>query len=118
MAGGLASRRCVPCRSGTPPLRGPALEALRAELGGDWQIVDGHLVKEYRFADFREALDFTNRIGEMAEQQDHHPDIQLAWGRVRLEVWTHTIGGLSESDFVVAARADAIHRARVGAAAT
>ena len=67
-----------------------------------------HLEKEYRFEDFRSALAFVNRIGEVAEQEAHHPDIHLAWGRVRLEIFTHTIRGLSESDFVLAAKADTL----------
>lgn len=109
MASRLAGLRCVPCRGDTPPLHGDALEALIGELGGDWRVVEGHhLEKEYRFANFREALAFTNAVGALAEEQDHHPDIHLAWGRVRLEIWTHRIGGLTESDFVLAAKADAL----------
>jgi 4a-hydroxytetrahydrobiopterin dehydratase len=105
----LASRRCVPCRGGTLPLAGAALESLREQLGGDWRVVDGHhLEKEYRFPDFRRALDFTNRVGALAEDQNHHPDVHLAWGRVGLTIWTHTIDGLTESDFVLAAKADAL----------
>jgi 4a-hydroxytetrahydrobiopterin dehydratase len=70
------------------------------------------LEKEYKFKNFREALDFTNRVGELAEEQGHHPDIYLAWGKVRLTVWTHKIDGLSESDFVLAAKADTRQSAR------
>jgi len=105
----LASRQCVPCRGGVPPLKGAALQNLLGQLGGGWQVVsEHHLEKEYRFQDFREALDFTNRVGEMAEQQDHHPDIHLAWGKVKLTLWTHKIDGLTESDFVFAAKADTL----------
>jgi 4a-hydroxytetrahydrobiopterin dehydratase len=108
MASALASRRCEACRSDTPPVRGDALVRLLAELGGGWRVVDGpRLVKEYRFRDWREALAFVNRVGEIAEREAHHPDVFLAWGRVRLELWTHAIGGLSENDFVLAAKADA-----------
>ncbi len=107
MASELAARKCVPCKGDTPALKGGQLEALREQLGGDWRVVDEHhLEKQYRFENFREALDFTNRVGEIAEEQHHHPDIQLAWGRVRLDIWTHTIDGLTESDFVFAAKAD------------
>jgi 4a-hydroxytetrahydrobiopterin dehydratase len=103
----LADKACIPCRGGVPPLQGPALEALQRELSGGWQVVeDHHLEKEYRFGDFVQALAFTNRVGEMAEQQQHHPDIHLAWGRVRITIWTHKIDGLTESDFVFAAKAD------------
>ena len=107
MASELAARKCVPCKGDIPALKGGQLEALSEQLGGDWRVVDEHhLEKQYRFENFREALDFTNRVGAIAEEQNHHPDIQLAWGRVRLEIWTHTIDGLTESDFVFAAKAD------------
>ena len=103
----LAAKNCVPCRGGVPPLAGEAWEALRAELGGDWRVVDGHhLEKEYRFKNFRDALAFTNQVGELAEEQGHHPDIYLAWGKVRVTIWTHKINGLTESDFVFAAKTD------------
>jgi 4a-hydroxytetrahydrobiopterin dehydratase len=104
----LASKQCVPCRGGVPPLKGAELQALSSEVGNGWQVIDEHhLEKEYRFNNFREALDFTIRVGELAEQQGHHPDIYLAWGKVRLTVWTHKINGLTESDFIFAAKADA-----------
>jgi len=104
---GLAERQCVPCKGGVPPLKGKDLARLTGELDGGWQVVDDRqLEKEYRFKDFREALDFTNRIGELAEAQGHHPDIFLAWGKVKLTIWTHKINGLTESDFVLAAKAD------------
>jgi 4a-hydroxytetrahydrobiopterin dehydratase len=103
----LASKQCVPCRGGVPPLKGTELEALLREVGNGWRVIDEHhLEKEYRFKNFREALAFTVRIGDLAEAQNHHPDIFLAWGRVRLMVWTHKIDGLTESDFVFAAKAD------------
>ena len=103
----LASRECIPCKGGVPPLEGAELVTLLGDLGREWEVVDGHhLQKEYRFEDFRDALAFTNRIGQMAEEQGHHPDIELAWGRVGLRVWTHKIDGLTESDFIWAAKAD------------
>lgn len=105
----LAQKHCVPCRGGVPPLEGREIEELLARLGGGWEVVDGHhLQKEYRFDDFKGALDFTNRVGEIAESEGHHPDIYLAWGSVRLTVWTHKIDGLTESDFVLAAKADEV----------
>ena len=103
----LASKQCVPCRGGVPPLKGAELERLLGEVNKGWRVIDEHhLEKEYRFKDFREAFDFTIRVGELAEAQDHHPDIYLAWGKVRLTIWTHKINGLTESDFIFAAKAD------------
>lgn len=81
-----------------------------ARLGGGWEIVENHhLRKIYRFPDFRIALAFTNRIGELAEAVGHHPDLELAWGKVGVTIWTHKIGGLSETDFVFAAKVDALN---------
>ena len=103
----LAQKTCVPCRGGVPPLKGEELDALQEKLGNDWQIInEHHLEKEYIFADFRQALDFTVKVGEVAENQGHHPDIYLAWGKVKLTIWTHKIDGLTESDFIFAAKAD------------
>ena len=103
----LAQKTCIPCRGGVPPLKGEELDALQEKLGNDWQIInEHHLEKEYIFADFRQALDFTVKVGEVAENQGHHPDIYLAWGKVKLTIWTHKIDGLTESDFIFAAKAD------------
>ncbi len=104
----LANQECRPCSGQVPPLEGAVLEELARKLGGGWRVVKAHhLEKTYRFEDFRQALAFTNRVGEIAETQGHHPDIYLAWGQVRLRVWTHKIDGLTESDFILAAKADA-----------
>src|SRR5437868_2118065 len=103
----LAEKECVPCKGGVPPLKGQELARLEEELGPGWQAVEEHhLEKEYKFKDFREALAFTNKVGELAESQGHHPDIFLTWGKVKLTIWTHKINGLTESDFVLAAKAD------------
>jgi 4a-hydroxytetrahydrobiopterin dehydratase len=103
----LASKECIPCRGGIPPLEGEDLAELAEALGGDWQVVDGHhLEKTYRFPDFQQALDFTNRIGALAEKVNHHPDICLGWGRVQVTLWTHKIDGLADADFIWAAKAD------------
>jgi 4a-hydroxytetrahydrobiopterin dehydratase len=105
----LATKECVPCKGGVPPLAGRELSELARELGGGWKVVDGHhLEKVYEFEDFRQAFEFVKRVGEMAEEQGHHGDIFLTWGKVRLTVWTHKIDGLTESDFVWAAKADAL----------
>ena len=109
MASELARKECIPCRGGVPPLKGGDLTALLAKLGGGWKVVDEHhLEKEYKFKDFRQALDFTNRVGEMAEAQGHHPDVYLAWGKVKITFWTHKIDGLTESDFIFAAKSDSV----------
>jgi 4a-hydroxytetrahydrobiopterin dehydratase len=102
----LAERHCVPCRGGVPPLKGEALEKIQAELPG-WKVVDGHhLWKSFAFPDFRTALDFVNRAGAVAEAEGHHPDLFLSWGKADVKIWTHKIDGLTESDFVLAAKID------------
>ena len=107
----LADRECAPCRGGVPPLQGELLHQFFVQLGGDWQLVEEQrLEKTYKFKNFREALDFTVRVGELAENVGHHPDIFLAWGQVKLTIWTHKIKGLSEADFVLAAKADRLER--------
>jgi 4a-hydroxytetrahydrobiopterin dehydratase len=104
----LASRHCVPCRGGTPPLTGDALEKLKGELP-DWRVVEEHhLEKTFLFPDFKAGLDFVNRVGELAEVEGHHPDLCLAWGRVQAIIYTHKINGLSESDFILAAKIDQV----------
>jgi 4a-hydroxytetrahydrobiopterin dehydratase len=102
----LASKTCVPCRGDVPPLKGVELEELSRQVPG-WEVVDEHhLRREFRFKNFREALDFVNRVGELAEEQAHHPDIELGWGRVGIVIFTHKIDGLTESDFILAAKVD------------
>lgn len=100
----LANKTCVPCRGDVPPLEGEELEALARQVPG-WEVVEGHhLRREFRFKDFRRALDFVNLVGELAEEQGHHPDIEFGWGRAGITVFTHKIDGLTESDFVLAAK--------------
>jgi 4a-hydroxytetrahydrobiopterin dehydratase len=89
------------------PLRGENLENIHTQLNGNWMVIDEHhLEKEYVFKNFRQALAFTNQVGELAEAEGHHPDIYLAWGKVKLMIWTHKIDGLTESDFIFAAKVD------------
>ncbi|HVN87689.1 MAG TPA: 4a-hydroxytetrahydrobiopterin dehydratase [Candidatus Binatia bacterium] len=103
----LAKRDCVPCNGGVPPLKGIDLEPLRTQIDPEWTVVDEHhLSRLYRFKSFAPALAFVNRVGGIAEAQNHHPDIYLAWGRARIEIWTHKIDGLTESDFIFAAKCD------------
>ena len=107
----LAQKECVPCKGWVPPLKGEALQKLSQQLGNEWRVVqEHHLEKEYTFKNFREALAFTNRVGELAESQNHHPDIYLAWGKVKTTLWTHKIDGLTESDFVMAAKIEQLPR--------
>ena len=103
----LAEKACIPCRGGVPPLDAAETASLLEQLNGDWEVVENHhLRKTYRFKNFKEALAFTNRVGDLAESVGHHPDIELTWGKVTLEIWTHKIGGLSEADFILAAKCD------------
>ena len=105
--GALAEKECVPCKGGVPPLKGNDLAKLARELAPGWQVVnEHHLEREFKFKNFREALEFTNKVGELAEAQGHHPDIYLAWGKVQVTLWTHKIDGLTESDFIMAAKID------------
>ena len=109
MADELAAKQCVPCRGGVPPLGAEEIQDLLARLGRNWTVVDDHhLHNEYALDDFAEALAFTNRIGAIAEEQNHHPDICLAWGKVAITIWTHKIDGLTESDFVFAAKCEEV----------
>ena len=102
----LAERQCVPCRGGVPPMKGDEIKNYSEQLP-DWQVVnEHHLQKTYRFKDFRETLDFVSRIGSLAEEQGHHPDICFGWGKAEVTIWTHKIDGLTESDFVLAAKID------------
>ena len=107
----LADRTCVPCRKGTPPLEPAAAARLLGQLEEGWELAGGHLVRELRFRDFAGALSFVNRVGAIAEAEGHHPDLHLSWGRARVEIWTHSIDGLSEADFVLAAKIDRGERA-------
>jgi 4a-hydroxytetrahydrobiopterin dehydratase len=108
----LVSRECVPCKGGIPPLEGARLRELERELGGGWKIVqDHHLEKEFRFKNFRAAMDFAVAIGELAERQGHHPDILIGWGKVKVTLFTHAIGGLHDNDFILASKIDAMPRA-------
>ena len=107
--GGLASRTCVPCRGGVPPLTAEAVGTLVTGLSGEWRVVDGQrLEREFRFKNFRRAMTFAQAIGAIAEEQQHHPDLCLGWGYVRVTLFTHAIGGLHENDFILAAKIDSL----------
>ncbi len=107
MSSELSAKKCKPCEGGETPLKGDVLRVLLRQLTVGWETPQEHeLRKTYKFKNFREALDFTNRVGEVAEEQGHHPDIGLSWGKVVLSIWTHKIDGLTESDFIFAAKVD------------
>jgi 4a-hydroxytetrahydrobiopterin dehydratase len=102
----LAEKDCVPCKGGVPPLKGEALEELKKQLPG-WDVVnEHHLHKLFKFPDFKQALSFVNRAGAVAEEEGHHPDLLLAWGKTEVTIYTHKIDGLTESDFILAAKID------------
>ncbi len=107
----LIQRKCKPCTGQTPRLTGKQLEEYRARLGPEWQLVDEHhLEKGFKFDGWGEARDFVNRIADVAEQEDHHPDVLLSYGKVHVTLLTHKIDGLSENDFILAAKIDELPR--------
>jgi len=102
----LADNTCEPCRGGTPALQGDGLEKLHTSVP-KWTVTsEHHIHREFRFPDFKQALEFVNRVGEVAEEQGHHPDILLAWGKAEITLWTHKVDGLTKSDFIMAAKID------------
>jgi 4a-hydroxytetrahydrobiopterin dehydratase len=105
----LAEKQCVPCRGGVEPLKGEVIEQLAGQLQPGWKVVgEHHIEREFTFKDFRQALDFVNQVGEIAERENHHPDICLGYGKVVIQLWTHKIHGLHENDFILAAKIDAL----------
>ena len=105
----LAEKTCVPCKGGVSPIKGGELERILKLVPGWKAVKEHHIVRTYTFPDFKQALDFVNRVGEVAETQGHHPDILLAWGKAEITLWTHKIGGLTESDFIMAAKIDQLY---------
>ncbi|MGH9683359.1 MAG: 4a-hydroxytetrahydrobiopterin dehydratase [Candidatus Acidiferrales bacterium] len=102
----LASKTCVPCKGGVPPLAGKELDELTKQVPA-WKVVNGHhITRSFSFPDFKQALAFVNKVGAVAEEQGHHPDISFTWGKVDVTTWTHKIDGLTESDFILAAKID------------
>ena len=105
----LAHKTCIPCHGGVPTLKGDKLTEIHQQLAdpGQWSVVNEHyIVRAYKFPDFKTALAFVNRVGAVAEEQGHHPDILLGWGKVEITTWTHAVDGLTESDFILAAKID------------
>ena len=106
MAEDLATKTCVPCHGGVPRLETDEIERLAGQVAG-WEVVEGHhLRRRYEFPNFRRALEFVNRVGEAAEREGHHPDVAFGWGYCELTIYTHAVDGLTESDFILAAKID------------
>ena len=106
---GLADNKCVPCRGGVPPMERARAQTMLVELEAGWQVNgEGHLERAYPFKNFAQSLEFANKVGAVAEQEGHHPDLHVAWGQCTVEIWTHKIKGLTESDFYLAAKADRV----------
>ena len=109
---GLADNKCIPCKGGVPPMERDRAESLIGDLGDGWQLnSEGHLERPYGFGNFVEAMGFANRVTDIAEAENHHPDLHIAWGRCVVEIWTHKIQGLTDSDFYFAAKVDRAYAA-------
>jgi 4a-hydroxytetrahydrobiopterin dehydratase len=114
----LADKKCVPCRGGVPPMEWPKVQELLYQLKPGWHVnPPGHLERSYAFPDFAQALAFADKVGAIAEEEGHHPDLHVAWGKCAVEIWTHKIDGLTESDFYLAAKADRALESMTGATA-
>ena len=111
---GLIHKNCVPCRGGVEPLKGGAIRELLQQVSAWEAVQEHHLVKSFRFKNFRTALDFVNQVGELSEREWHHPDLALAWGRVDVKIYTHKIDGLSDNDFILAAKIDRLYSSAPG----
>ena len=111
MSAELAKQPCIPCRGGVPPLTGAQIDGMLQLLGGGWECVhEHHLEREYPFKNFADALAFTNMVGAIAEEENHHPDILTTWGKTKVSIWTHKIDGLTESDFIFAAKVEEAYK--------
>ena len=101
----LTKKKCVPCEGGEKPLKSPELHDYMIQLRNEWKLVNEKRIQyEFKFKNFKEAIKFVNKVADLAESEGHHPDIQIHWNKVLIELWTHAIGGLSENDFIVASK--------------
>jgi 4a-hydroxytetrahydrobiopterin dehydratase len=107
----LASKHCVPCHGGVPALKGQELHDLAKQVPA-WKVInEHHLARAYEFPDFKTALEFVNKVGDVAEQEGHHPNIAFTWGKAEITIYTHKVDGLTESDFILAAKIEKLPRA-------
>ncbi|WP_018477707.1 4a-hydroxytetrahydrobiopterin dehydratase [Pontibacter roseus] len=103
----LTDKKCVPCEGGIPAIEGESIGSYTCQLKSKWEVVEGKKLRQaFSFPDFKGAMDFANKVAAIAEDEGHHPDLHIAWGKVVVELYTHAIGGLSENDFIVAAKID------------
>ena len=109
MAEKLSKKRCIPCEEGTEPLSGQEAMELNKQVDS-WMLIDGAnlLAKSFRFKNFKQTMEFVNKVATIAEEEGHHPDMTISYGSVTIELMTHAIGGLSENDFILAAKIDEI----------
>jgi len=117
MTDDLAAKRCVPCEGGTEPFTPAQAEAYLARVPG-WRLVAGEppkITRQVKRKDFADAMGFLNRVAELADEQGHHPDVCISWNRVTLELVTHAIRGLSENDFIMAAKINQLEQEHAGA---
>lgn len=105
----LSERKCIPCDGDVPPLEPDEIKDFLQEISEGWKAVKNHhIIKQYKFEDFADAWEFVNLVGEIAEEEGHHPDIIFGWGYAEIKLFTHAIDGLSESDFILAAKIDEV----------
>jgi 4a-hydroxytetrahydrobiopterin dehydratase len=104
----LVEKKCKPCEGSMPPLTQEQSNKLLEQIP-DWEIKDGHVYRQFKFKNFKEAISFVNKVAEVAEQEQHHPDININYNKVSIDLYTHSINGLSENDFIIAAKIDQIN---------
>lgn len=111
----LSEKFCLPCRGGVPALKKKGVSKLLAQLNSGWDISeDGYLLKKYHFTDFKCSMDFANAVAKIAEEEMHHPSLKISWGQCEVEIWTHKINGLTESDFILAAKIEGLSSSYTG----
>ncbi len=107
----LEGKKCTPCREGAEPLEGDEIRIYMENIDSEWEVVDDHHIQRtFDFDDFQQALDFVNRVGEIAEEEGHHPNIEFTWGRATVKFYTHKIDGLHENDFIMASKVDGVYQ--------